>query len=186
MTMTRSPKTDRYGNPIEGGGWNVEPNIYSFSGYPQVSHTVSMSETSESVYVKYLNNENGESITVRFSNHENNAVRFGDQLNGYWTYPNEILAHLGLKKRVFVSDTFLYIRNIQVKKITLPNYEIADKTIREMYALGKDADLSEYIGKIAKDGNYLILGKKVEEVEKTKLNCFGNSVAIGSYNYYDI
>jgi hypothetical protein len=55
-----------------------------------------------------------------------------------------------------------------------------------MYALGKDSDLSQYVGKIAKDGNYLIFGEKVEEVEKTKLNCFGNSVIVGSYNYFDI
>ena len=186
MTMTELAKTDRSGNPIGEGGWNKEPNIYDFSVYPQVSHTVSKSETSESTYVKYVNNDNDKSITVRFSDHENNAVKFGDQLNGYWAFPNEILAHLGLKNRVFVPDTYLYIPNRKVGKKTIANYEVADKTISEMYALGKDGDLSQYVGKIAKDSNYLIFGEKVEEVEKTKLNCFGNSVAIGSYNYYDI
>lgn len=176
---------DRLGNEIIKGDYNVSYNVFDFPQYPQVYSSVSKSETTESVYVTYSNAENDTKITVRFSNHINNAVEFGDQLNGNFATANEVLCHLGLKRRTFVPRTKLYIKASQVKKTLLSNYEEADLTISEMYNLGKDADISKYIGKRTKGGNWIILGDKVEEMIETRQNRLGQSVQIGDYIYHD-
>jgi len=182
---TNLNKTDRKGNQIGDGSCHVDYTIIDFSEYPQVSSSVSLSETTESVYVAYENKENGKTITARFSHHVNNAVAFGDQLNGFVASEDEILYRLGLKTRTFVPDTFLYIdkRKVAKKDIAAGLYEFAELTIREMYDLGKGADLSAYTGKIAKDSNWLIEGNRVEEEIKTSINFMGQSVQLGRYIY---
>jgi hypothetical protein len=179
-------RTDRSGNEIGDGGWNVEPEIMDFKEYPQITSNVNKSQTTESTYVTYTNKDNSKSITVRFSNHENNAVKFGDQLNGYTATANQILYKLGLKTRDFIPEKYLSIWATQVKRKDVGNYEMADKTMPELYALGKDADLSDYKGKVAKNSNWLILGDKVSELDKTTRDAFGNSVRLGKYEYHDI
>lgn len=155
-------KTDKNGNYIGDGKYHVDFNVIDFSEYPQIKTSVSKSNTTESVYVTYRNNDNLESVTARFSNHENNAVKFGYELNGYLTNKNEILYRLGFKKRVFVPNKkkFIYSRMVAYKD--LDKYQEADITIKEMYDLGENASLKEYKGKLAKDSNYLILGDEVE------------------------
>lgn len=178
-------KYDKSGNVIGEGGWNVQYSVMEFEDYPQVTSSVSESKTSESVYVTYTNKDNNRFITVRFSNHENNAVRFGDQLDGFRVTKNEVLAHLGLKKRVFIpKKKFLYIATRQVKKKEVQNYEEADKTMRELYALGVNADISSYMGKIAQGSTYLILGEKVEEHQESRLDALGQLVPIGNWEYF--
>lgn len=171
-------KTDRYGNDILTAGCQ-DYIVFDIEG---VTSVIDKSETTESVYVTYR--ANGKSVTVRFSNHMNNAVLFGDQLNGNTATVNEILFRLGMKQRIFKPDTFLFIIKRAVAKKDLANYEVAHLTIQEMYNLGKDADLSEFKGKVAKDSNYLIQGDKVEEAEKTSRNIFGDSVTLGRYIYF--
>lgn len=179
-------RQDRSGNFIGDGSFNVAPTVIDIKEYPQVSYTISESNTTESTYVKYYNKDNDNEVTVRFSNHENNAVKFGDQLDGNTVTKNEILSGLGLKKRTFVPDTSLSISSRMVKKSEAKNYEEADLKIQEMYALGKDADLSEYQGKLAKGSRRLIEGKKVEEVEHRRRGPLGESVRVGKYIYEDI
>jgi len=181
-------KTDSKGNNIGDGSYHAQFQVEKFEKYPQIESSVSRSESTESVYVTYKNTENDKRITVRFSNHENNAVKFGDQLNGYTASNNEILYHLGLKKRTFIPKTKLYIWTQQVskKKLEAGEYEIADKTIQELYDFGKNADLSKYKGKVAKDSNYLILDNKVNEIEEQRQGPFGDPVTIGHYEYQDI
>jgi len=181
--MKTKVKEDRNGNVIFDGSWNVEPHIFDFSDYPQISYSVSNSETTETTYVNFYNAENNKQITVRFSMHDNNAVKFGDQLDGNFYTKNEVLYHLGLKKRVFVPKTRLWIITRQVAKVDIPSYEMADLTIKEMYALGANADISMYVGKIAKDSNYLILSDTIIEEAEKKSNMFGEVVTIGNYTY---
>lgn len=186
MERGDSVKYDRAGNPIGEGSWHIEPEVFEFSEYPQIKSSVDYSQSTESTYVTYRNTENDKKITVRFSQHESNAVKFGDQLNGYFATKDEVLYHLGLKKREFIPKTFLSIPNMQVAKKKLGNYEEADKTIQEMYALGANADISMYNGKIAKGSNYLIMGDTVEEIIDTRQGSFGNPVELGKYVYSDI
>ena len=180
-------RTDRTGNNIGDGTWNIEPHINDFNEYPQIKTSVSNSRTTESTYVTYLNSENGKSITVRFSNHENNATKFGDQLDDMASN-DEILFRLGLKKREFIPNKFLNIWTRQVSKNDLINntFEEGDKTIKELYALGKDADLSDYKGKLAKDSNYLILGDKVQEETEKGRDVFGGPTTKGNFVYSDL
>jgi len=182
---TNINRTDRQGNYIGDGSCHVDYTVINFSEYPQISSSVSLSETTESVYVTYRNDENDKKITTRFSYHVNNAVAFGDQLNGFAAGKNEILYHLGLKTRTFIPDTFLFInkRCVAKKDMEAGLYEFAELTIKEMYDLGKGADLSAYTGKIAKNSNYLILGSKVEEEVKTSTNILGQRVQLGRYIY---
>lgn len=177
--------TDRLGNEIIKGDYNVSFNVFSFENHPQVYSSVSKSETTESVYVTYVNEDNNYRITVRFSNHVNNAVEFGDQLDGNFASRDEVLCHLGLKKRTFIPKKKLYIKASQVKKILTSNYEEADLTMSEMYDLGLGADLSKYVGKRTKGGNWVIWGEKVEELIETRQNRLGQSVQIGEYIYHD-
>jgi len=176
-------REDRNGNAILDGSWNINYSVIDFSDYSQISHRVSNSETTESVYVTYTNEENGLSATVRFSLHENNAVKFGDQLDGNFVSEHEVLARLGLMKRVFIPNTYLSIDNRKVKFSDIALYEEAELTIKEMYAMGAGADLSQFTGKLAKGSNYLILGTKVTEVIDFKVNSFGLKVQIGRYIY---
>lgn len=177
-------KFDREGNIIGDGTFHADYAVLDLSSYGVLSE-VSKSDNSESVYIIYSCASTRKAITVRFSNHNNNAVKFGDQLNGYITTADEILYRLGLKKAVFVPDTYLYIPSQMVAKKNLRNYEEADLTIQEMYALGRDADISMYKGKIAKGGNYLILGDTVKEYERKGRDAFGREVVIGNYIYID-
>jgi hypothetical protein len=176
-------KQDRSGNFIGDGSWNVDYTLFDFTDYPQINNSVSKSETTESVYVTYYNKDNNNSITLRFSEHDNNAVKFGDQLNGYFASKNEILAHLGLMKRTFVPIKKAFIKSQMVSKKNINKYEFADKTISEMYAMGVGADISKYNGKIAKGSNYLINDNFVGEYTKQRKNAFGDFVDIGNYIY---
>lgn len=176
-------KTDKSGNIIGDGNYHVDYSVFDMSDYPSVSCTVNESEFTESVYVRYYNADNDKSVTVRFSWHSNNAVKFGDQLDGCIATRDEVLYHLGLKSRKFVSETRLMIATRYVKKADVTLYSEADLTIHELYALGAGADLSSYTGKVAKGSNILILGKTVEEVPVTRLDSFGKEVKIGKYIY---
>lgn len=176
-------KTDREGNLIGNADFHSSYDVENFNDYPTVFSSVNKSNSSESVYVTYTNSDNLKSIVVRFSNHNNNAVRFGDQLNGKTVTRNEILANLGLVKRVFVPETRLSIDWNYVKKTQVKLYEESNLTIKEMYDLGEGADLSEHKGKIAKGSNILIQGNKVEKLEVKKNNMFGEMVTVGSYVY---
>ena len=176
-------REDRSGNIIGDGSWSVESTIFDFNEYPQIQSETSHSETTETVYVTYINKDNNKRITVRFSLHENNAVKFGDQLDGNFASKNEILYHLGLKKRTFIPNTRPYIHTQMVAKKKLGDYEEFDLTIKEIYELGVGADLSNYKGKIAKGSNYLILSDRVELCEEKKRNMLGQEVYIGKYVY---
>ena len=186
LGVANAERGDRDGNPIGDGSFHVEPDVFEFDQYPQIKSDTSYSDTTESTYITYRNTENGKSIAVRFSNHESNAVRFGDQLNGWIASRDEVLYHLGLKQREFIPETFLLIATRKIAKKQLGDYEEADKSIQEMYALGANADISEYKGKLAKGSNYLILGDKVDEEIRERPNAFGDFVQVGSYVYSDI
>ena len=174
---------DRNDNLIGNGTYHVEHHVIDLSDYPQVSYCIDKSNTSETVYVKYFNSENGKEITTRFSWHENNAVKFGDQLNGYIASENEILYHLGLKTREFIPNTYLAIAKRMVKKVEMKNYDESDLTIQEIYALGAGSDISAHTGKLAKGSNWLIEGTDITEHEETRTDHFGKEVRIGKYIY---
>lgn len=181
-SRNKSVKTDRNGNFIGDGSFHATYDVIDFSKeYPQIKSRVSKSNTTESVYVTYSSGL--KSITLRFSNHENNAVKFGDQLNGYIASKDEILYHLGLKKRVFIPDTRLSVPYQQIKQKEVKNYEQAPLTIQEIYSLGEGADISKYKGKIAKNSNYLITGDKIEKFEVKRVDSFGQTVRVGTYKY---
>ena len=175
---------DKEGNMLGDGSWHVDYDVFDFFEYPEVSNSVSKSASTESVYVTYHNSKNDKSITLRFSNHANNAVKFGDQLNGYTASKQEVMYFLGLIKRTFMPKTKLSISWYKIPKKDMQNYEMGDKTLPELYALGEGADISKYKGKLAKDSNALITGDKVELVEETKLNAFGQQYSLGKYIYH--
>ena len=180
-------RTDRSGNPIGDGSYHHNYDIRDFGDkYPEIEHTVNLSQSTESVYVTYSSPKTHKSVTLRFSDHENNAVKFGDQLNGILASDDEVLYKLGYKKRTFIPLKRLFIGTQQIAKKKLKDYEEADKTIQELYALGAGADLSKYKGKRAKGSNYLILDDKVGEYIETRRNFLGNKVQIGDYVYEDI
>ncbi len=179
---THTMKTDRFGNYIGSNSEATTYRVEDFSNFPQISSKVNKSTTTESVYVRYYNSDNGKSITVRFSDHSNNATLFGDQLD--WTASREeILFHLSLATRTFIPDTRLFIATRQVSKKSLGQYEEAELTINEMYELGAGADLSKYTGKLAKGSNYLIQGTEVKELENIVIDVFGNKRVLGKYVY---
>lgn len=168
-------------NELRGNGsWHVDYNVCNIDG---INVNVTFSNTSESVYVTYYNENNGKKVVVRFSNHECNAVRFGDYLNGNTASMLEIMYHLGLASRVFVPNKILFIHTRKVKKTEVNTYDVAELTISEMYALGAWADISAYRGKLAKGSNYLILGDTVEEVDDAGINALGQKVIRGKYVY---
>lgn len=176
-------KTDRNDNPIGNGDYHVSYVIFDFPEYDFINTSVTFSNTSESVYVRYTNMNNGKSITVRFSTHISNAIEFGDQLNGATATKEEVLYHLGLMKRTFIPESYLSINKRNVGKSEMKNYKEAELTIKEMYALGENADLSRFVGKLAKGSNYLILGSKVEKVYKSGLDRLGRTAYFGKYIY---
>jgi len=173
--------TDREGNFIGTGAVSAKYDIIDMSDYPQVEIKVDKSLTTESVYVKYCLGL--EKVVCRFAHHNNNAVKFGDQLNGYIAEKDEILALLGLKNRTFVPNKYFTFGKKQVKKSECANYEETNLTIQEIYALGKDADITAHVGKLAKGSNWLILTDTIREVEETRTNQFGVEVLIGKYIY---
>lgn len=174
--------TDREGNPIGNGNYHCEYSIEEFNNSSIISN-VSLSETTESVYVTYTNINNDKKITVRFSDHINNSVQFGDQLDGLFTTRNEILYHLGLKQRKFIPLTRLCMNTQQISKKKMSNFEMSNLTISQIYAFGAGADISAHTGKLAKDSNYLILGSKIEELEESYVNRLGYVVRRGKYIY---
>lgn len=168
---------DKYDNPI--GGDHVDYDVMDLSKYG-VESRVSKSEQSESVYVYY---RRGEKVAkVRFSRHYSSCVYDGGVMDG-WATKQEILFELGLMDREFIPSTHLIIGKNMVKMSDVENYEEADLTIQEMYALGAGADLSPYVGKLAKGSRYLIFSQKVEEVVDTRKNWLGAQVPIGHYLY---
>lgn len=170
-------KKDRYDNVISNGTTHAIYNVYDFAadGYDFIESSVSFSNTSESVYVKYRNTRNLESVTIRFSWHISNDVEFGEVLTD--TDTNEILYRLGVKGKRAINNTRPSIMTQFLKKKDVAQYEEAPLTIQEMYALGIGADLSSYKGKVAKGSRHLIQGEKVEEIE--------NNIGV-SFEYYDI
>ena len=158
---------------------------YYVANFPEtdIRSSVEFSDSSESVYVRYSSKKTGKSVTCRFSWHQSNAEIFGDVLNGYWVGTDEILFRLGYKERKFVPDTQVVIVSRKVAKKQLALYEEAPLTIREMYALGEGADLSQYVGKVTKGGNYLILGDKVEKSVIKVRDSLGIERVRGSFIY---
>lgn len=171
-------KADRNGNMIGNGYFHTSYSVIEHEG---VSHEINKSQTTETVYVKYYS-EHG-SITVRFSNHENNAVKFGDQLDGNTVTKMELLAHLGLMKRTFIPHVSKSVPTTQIKMKKVKDYEQADLTIQEMYELPVGTDLSKYVGKVAKSSNYRIDGNKITEIFSYRSDMFGQKVKIGEYKY---
>jgi len=181
-----SPKKDSADNYIGDGSFHASYSTINLEKYPSVSAKVSKSNTTETVYVEYHNKSNGKEVTVRFSNHQNNAVKFGDQLNGNLATDNEILHRLGLKKATFIPNKKLHIGRQFVPKKTLQNYEETNLTIDELFALGAGADISKHTGKLANGSNEVILGKTVNEHIQKRSNAFGQEVQLGRYEYSDI
>jgi len=179
-------RKDRSGNEIGDGNWHSSYNVFEFSDYPQISHQVDKSNSTESVYVRYTNNENHKSIKVRFSTHENNATKFGDELDGNFATRLEVLYHLGLAKRTFVPKTRLIVPSKQIAKKDLGKYQSADMTIQEMYALGEGADISNYKGKLAKNSNYLITGNAITNEELVMIDSLGRELIEGKYVYEEL
>jgi len=171
-------KTDRNGNQILDGKWHVDFTILQIEG---VDVSVDKSLTTESVYVTYSRGDN--KITCRFSIHENNAVKFGDQLNGNITSKEEIMFHLGMIKRIFIPSVKKSIGTKQIKKTQIQNYKESELTIGELYNLPAGTDISSHTGKIAKGSNYLITGTYVNEYEECRVDALGNSVKIGTFKY---
>jgi hypothetical protein len=178
-------KTDRLGNYIGSADSHAFYDVLDFSAYPEVEVRVNESQSTESVYVTYMNNRLLKSVTVRFSHHVCNAVEFGDMLDGNIASRNEILYHLGLMSRTFKPDSYLAIatRQISNKDLSKGIYEEAPLTIQEMYALGEGADLSQYEGKLAKGSRYLIESDVVKRLIHKRVNRFGESVTVGQYEY---
>ena len=177
----RKMKYDRNGNPIGDGSWSVDYKVDEVVlSYPNVSYKVNKSKTTESVYVTYYNNDSKydylerPTVTVRFGDHDSNAVIFGDQLRDFLfdeSTPqgkrnaekerNILLARLGLKKAVPVYGKFIITRQVSNRDLERNIYEVADKTMPELYDLPVGADISQYKGKLAKNSRYLIQGDEV-------------------------
>ena len=166
---------DRYGNLVGDGSWHHDYHVVDFSDMPEIDVRVSKSNTSESVYVRYLHCPTMKSITCRFSTHISNAVLYDVELNGHTATRDEILYKLGLKKCKWVANTKIHIPARQVGKAKFADYEIAELTLDEMYALGEGADISMYTNKVAKGSNWLILGTYIGRRETIH----------GHYEYYD-
>ena len=173
-------KYDRLGNNILTAEFHAKYDVIKFNNY-KILTSIDFSQTTESVYVTYRYND--KSITCRFSNHICNAVEFGDQLDGNLATPNEILYKLGLVSRIFIPETFLYIDKYSVKKSKMVNYEECELTLKEMYNLGANFDISKFTGKLAKGTNTIINGSKIEVVEKTGINRLGSKIVYGTFIY---
>lgn len=167
---------DRHDNVIGDGTTHAIYDVHDFAsdGYEFIKSSVTFSNTTESVYVKYINTRNLESVTVRFSGHISNSVKFGDVLTH--TDVNEILYQLGIKGKKVLNNTRPFIITRCVKKKEISRYEEAPLTMQEIYALGVGADLSSYKGKVAKGSRCLIQGDKIEEIE--------NNIGV-NFEYFD-
>lgn len=174
---TAKTKADRYGSPIGDGTWHADYEVFDLSAYG-IRSAVTLSNTSESVYVSYIKGEglDAKEVEVRYSNHCN-GLGFEGYDNGRKTmmrgiYGNddtrkEILALFGYLRCVFVPDKKKFIRGRNVGKKSIGDYEAADVTLDELLALDEGSDISVYTGKIAKGGNWLIEGSVVETREET-------------------
>lgn len=162
--------------------YNVNYKVENIEG---IHTSISKSETTESVYVYYRNPENDNSVTVRFSHHENNGVKFGDQLDGYSATLNEIKYRLGLINRRFIPEKRKTINCYRVKKVVAAEMIEAPYTIQELYAMPIGTDLSEFKGMVAKGSNWVIDGGIIVEENITRLDCFGNEVTIGYFEYFE-
>ena len=60
-------RTDKNGNYIGDGRFHVNHEVFDFSKYPQIETSVNFSDTTESVYVTYYNNENNNRILQIFA-----------------------------------------------------------------------------------------------------------------------
>ncbi|MDR2594541.1 MAG: hypothetical protein LBC87_07215 [Fibromonadaceae bacterium] len=178
-------KFDKKGNAIGDGKHHIKPIVLQFPNHPEIKSEVGFSQSSESSYVYYTNKNNGKRISVRFSMHENNAVKFGDQLNGYLATEDEILFHLGFKKRTFIPAVELSIAHNQVSLKKLDKYEMLSETLADLFKLGAGADLSNYYGKVTADLK-LITGKRVNSYKKESKNLVGEWVEVGKYIYEDL
>ena len=164
---------DADGNMIGDGSIHRPYSIVDFSGYPQISHSVSKSATTESVYVTYRNEETGDKAVVRFAGHNNNATRFGDQMVGWdgdspyaKRNENELKYRLGLVDKNIKYGTHIDMRSVSNADMESGKYEEADITLAELYALPAETDISQYTGKLAKGSRELILGDVVKENRK--------------------
>ena len=160
--------------------FNIDFSIENFDN-KNITHTVVKSNTTESVYVTYHYNE--KEAKVRFSNHSSNALKFGDVLNGFTVTQNEILCELGLMNRVFIPEVRLSVPYIQIKKTKMGNYKECNLSIKEIYALGAGANITEFKGMLCKGSNHLIQGDEIEQHEVIKTNHFGQDVRVGNYKY---
>lgn len=154
----RARRIDREGNEIGDGSYHVPYKVDStILDYPNVSYEVAESNSTESVYVTYYNNDPKYSVyerpkvTVRFSNHGSNSSKFGDVLPGSLNeserQTNEILARLGLKKATPIHGKSIPTVSASNADIESGKYEEADITKQELYALPIGADISQYRGK---------------------------------------
>lgn len=175
----------RYENNFREG-FHVSYYVEEIEG---IEVKVNEAVTSESVYVNYYNPENGKKCICRFSTHTCNGEKFGDYLNGYTASRDEIMFRLGLKKRTFVPNIIErlvidadFISKDERKKL---NEERLNVTIKDLYAMGEGADLTEYVGKVTSDGKWRIKGDKVvkDVFEETGTDFLGQKVRIGKYIY---
>jgi hypothetical protein len=156
--------TDKHDNPIGDGAFHCTYDVIDLTSYG-VRSAISFSDTTESVYVSYINDNNGKRITARFSHHINNAVKFGDQLNGFIATENEILFHLGLMKRTFKPDVILQLGRNDVKAKKIHEYKSCGLTLSELFDLGAGADLSMYVGMLIEGTNQVITSSKISSRE---------------------
>lgn len=127
--VRRAFRTDRMGNTIGDGSYHVRYDVFDI---PNTHTRVVPSSGTESVYVKYCRDNDElclEPITVRYSNHDNNAVRFGEQIDGRLGRKNaldEVLTRLGKAAPKFEKRTFHH-RNPLRSKVTREELEGIDR-----------------------------------------------------------
>ena len=155
---------DKHDNPIGDGTFHCRYNVIDLTSYG-VRSTISFSGTTESVYVTYINDNNSKRITARFSYHINNAVKYGDQLNGFIATEDEILFHLGLKTRTFKPDIILQLGRNAVKAKKINEYKSCGLTLSELFALGDGADISMYVGMLIEGTDKVITSSKITSYE---------------------
>lgn len=155
---------DKHDNPIGDGSFHCSYNVIDLSSYG-IRSVLDFSETTESVYVSYINDNNGKRITARFSNHINNAVKFGSQINGFIASENEILFHLGLKKRIFKPALILQIGRDMVKAKKIHEYKSCGLNLSQLLKLGAGADLSMYKGMLIEGTNEIITSNRINSYE---------------------
>lgn len=171
--------TDRYDNQILTPG-SCYYKVMDLSKYG-VTSSVSESQSSESIYVYY--SYGIERVAVRFSLHMNNAVQFGDQLDGNTATEIEVLHRLGLAKRTFIPLVRKWISKESVSKKVAKTLPECQLTLKELYELPVGTDISMYRGMVVKNTTFRLCADTVQEVAETRINSFGDAVAIGDYKY---